>query len=159
MRNTAFILFFFLLLALCLLLSCSHDAKKKYTYFSGSDSTDNIITAPELSSFLKSRPDPSPVILCVSPRPLYNSGHLPGALFAGPVQAAEGENNFYNVIPYLNKDDQIILYCGCGHMDICPNISNAYEQLTSSGFLHVKKLYLPYGFRADWEDKGYPVAY
>lgn len=117
------------------------------------------ITAPQLVQVISDAKRAKPIIYCVSPEGVYKDGHIPGAIFIGPASMDEGIKNLKRATSHLPKDADIVVYCGCGHKEKCPNINTSYDELKELGFTNVKKLYLPYGFRADWEDKKYPLEY
>jgi rhodanese-related sulfurtransferase len=98
-----------------------------------------------------------PAVFYVGPNVLYRSKHIPGAVFAGPGNRPEGIELLKNSAAKLPRDREVVLYCGCCPWDRCPNIRPAVEALRSMGFTHIKAMYLPGDFKADWIDKGYPV--
>ena len=98
-----------------------------------------------------------PVLLYVGPNVLYRSKHIPGAVYAGPGNRAEGLEALKNAVAGIAHDREVILYCGCCPWDHCPNIRPTTELLRSIGFTQVKAMYLPQDFKTDWIDKGYPV--
>ena len=99
-----------------------------------------------------------PAIFHVGFNTLWRNGkHIPGAIYAGPGNRPEGLENLKAAVAKLPKDREIILYCGCCPWDHCPNIRPAFALLHDLGFTHVKALYLPQNFKANWIDSGYPV--
>jgi len=97
------------------------------------------------------------VVMQVGPNVLYRSKHIPGAIYAGPASRPEGLELLRAVAAKLPRDGQIVLYCGCCPWDHCPNIRPALELMRQMGFAHVRVLYVPDNFKADWIDRGYPV--
>jgi hypothetical protein len=97
------------------------------------------------------------VVLQVGPNVLYRSKHIPGAIYAGPANRREGLDLLLSAVVKLPRDSQIVLYCGCCPWDHCPNIRPALDLLRQMGFVHVRALYVPENFKADWIDQGYPV--
>jgi 3-mercaptopyruvate sulfurtransferase SseA len=57
----------------------------------------------------------------------------------------------------LNKDQFIVLYCGCCPWERCPNVARAFAQVRDMGFTNVKVLYVANNFGADWVAQGYRV--
>jgi len=98
-----------------------------------------------------------PVILQVGPNVLYRSKHIPASAYAGPAAKPEGLELLKSAVAKLPRDREIVLYCGCCPWDHCPNIRPAVAALEGMGFTHVKAMYLPTDFKADWIDRGYPV--
>ena len=107
--------------------------------------------AKELSSNVK------PTIVCVSSRELYESGHIPGAVFHGPASSPKDLKDFQKWAQSLSKTTNIVLYCGCCPAKECPNIRPALMALRQMGFTHVQVLWLDQDFKTDWAAKGYPV--
>ena len=97
------------------------------------------------------------VVLQVGPNVLYRSKHFPGAIYAGPANRPEGLELLKAAASKLPRDREIVIYCGCCPWDHCPNIRPAQELLRQMGFTHVRALYVPSNFKADWIDQGYPV--
>jgi rhodanese-related sulfurtransferase len=99
----------------------------------------------------------APVVLYVGPNVLYRSKHIPGAIYAGPGNRPEGLELLKTTVAKLPRDRDIVFYCGCCPWDHCPNVRPALELLRQLGFTHVRALYVPDNFKADWIDQGYPV--
>jgi len=97
------------------------------------------------------------VVMQVGPNVLYRSKHISGAIYAGPANRPEGLDVLKAAAAKLPRDAEIVLYCGCCPWDHCPNIRTALAALRQQGFTHVRALYLPDSFKADWIDRGYPV--
>jgi len=100
---------------------------------------------------------PQPAIFQVGPSFLYQSKHIPGAVYAGPGSQAEGLELLKSAVAKLPHEREIVLYCGCCPWDKCPNVRPAMEMLKSMGFTHVTAMHVPTSFKADWIDQGYPV--
>ncbi len=100
---------------------------------------------------------PAPAVFYVGPNVLYRSKHIPGAVYAGPGSQGEGLVLLKNAVGKLPRDRDIVIYCGCCPWDHCPNIKPAMEALRGMGYTHVKAMYVPQNFKADWIDRGYPV--
>jgi thiosulfate/3-mercaptopyruvate sulfurtransferase len=99
-----------------------------------------------------------PAVLYVGPNVLFRSKHIPGAVYAGPGNRQEGIELLKSAAAKLPKESEILVYCGCCPWGHCPNIRPAMEALRQMGFTHVKAIYLPDDFKADWIDKGFPVT-
>jgi len=82
---------------------------------------------------------------------------IPGSLNAGPGMEEESLEALKFILKDLPKDEDIVLYCGCCPMDVCPNIRPAFETASDLGFTNLKLLDIPTSIKADWLDKGYPV--
>lgn len=98
------------------------------------------------------------LILQVGSHVLFAEAHIPGSEYAGPANTPAGLQVLRDRVSKLQKDQLIVIYCGCCPWDRCPNIRAAYMQLQSLGFTKVKALYVADNFGTDWVDKEYPVA-
>lgn len=115
--------------------------------------TDDQIMQPEtLVKVLKDDKAKKPTII--------NTGtmrNIKTALKYGPVSDAKGFAEFKEAVAKLNKDKELVIYCGCCKMDHCPNIEPAFNHLKTSGFKKIKLLYLKDDLVFDWVNKGYPM--
>ncbi len=118
---------------------------------------DHIITTGELSNELSGSKNKKPVILQIGFDFLYNQEHIPGAIYAGPASKDFGMKALKKTVKNLNKDTNIVIYCGCCPWSHCPNIRPAYKELKDMGYTNVKVLYLPDSFAKDWKGMGYEV--
>ncbi len=118
----------------------------------------HIITPDELEKELKNPVSKKPLLLQVGFKFLYNTGHIPGAIYVGPASQKSGINSIKKEVKNLKKNSNIVIYCGCCPWGHCPNIRPAYKTLKDLGFTNVKALFLKKDFGNDWSDKGYPVA-
>jgi rhodanese-related sulfurtransferase len=87
---------------------------------------------------------------------MYRNKHIPGAIYAGPGNKAEGIALLKQAVAKLPRDREILIYCGCCPWDKCPNMQPAFEALRAMGFTNAKGVYMPENFKTDWLDKGYP---
>lgn len=123
----------------------------------GTCAADSFVVQPkELAAEMAAHRD-AVVVLQVGPNVLYRSKHISGAIYAGPANRPGGLELLRAVAAKLPRDGQIVLYCGCCPWDHCPNIRPALESMRQMGFAHVRMLYVPDNFKADWIDQGYPV--
>lgn len=110
--------------------------------------------------FNDSRAQRMPVIIAVNPDGMYGlpyEGGIKNALWFG---AAEKEENLEKLKSYLqgiDRDVDIVLYCGCCPFRMCPNIRPAFGMLSEMGFTNHKLLNLPQNIKENWIDKGYPM--
>jgi thiosulfate/3-mercaptopyruvate sulfurtransferase len=88
---------------------------------------------------------------------LYRAGHIPGATMAGPASKPEGMELLKEATQDLDRNKEVILYCGCCPFTQCPNIRPAYSDLKSRGFTHVRVVRIPTNLHTDWTSKGYPI--
>lgn len=114
-----------------------------------------LLEPAALARTLKSDAKP-PVIISVAFKVLYDANHLPHAIYAGPGSKPEGIDALKKAVANLPKDADIVLYCGCCPMPMCPNIQPAYSELRRMGFTKVRVLHVPTNMHTDWFSKGYP---
>lgn len=112
-----------------------------------------LVQPDELAKTLATKP----AVFQVGPNVLYRSKHIPGAIYAGPGNKAEGIALLKAEVAKLPKDREIVIYCGCCPWDKCPNMQPAFAALKEMGYTKVKALYIPENFKTNWIDKGHPV--
>jgi rhodanese-related sulfurtransferase len=110
----------------------------------------------ELAAQLAAKGVPA-AIFHVGPIVLYRGKHIPGSLFAGPASQPEGLELLKQTAAKLDREREIVVYCGCCPWDKCPNIKPAMALLKEMGFTHAKAMYVETRFAKDWTEKGYPV--
>ncbi|HMN04498.1 MAG TPA: rhodanese-like domain-containing protein [Flavobacteriales bacterium] len=91
---------------------------------------------------------------------VFNIG--PSGLIKGAVDVGEGRNpaniaKLKGELGQLQKDAQVVVYCGCCPFKNCPNIRPAFGLLNEMGFTNHKLLDLSDNLKVDWIDKGYPM--
>jgi hypothetical protein len=99
-----------------------------------------------------------PVIGFVGPSFIYRTGHIPGAVLLGSASAPDGFAALKAWAQTLPKTANIVVYCGCCPIEVCPNLKPAHATLTGLGFTRVRVLLLPTSFGADWASKGLPLT-
>lgn len=93
--------------------------------------------------------------------PIYNIGfvnNIPGAINVGAANKPQGLEKLKTEVAKHSKTATLIIYCGCCPFEHCPNVRPAYELLKRLGYSNTKILNLPTSLKADWIDKGYPLA-
>ena len=118
----------------------------------------DLMQPAEVAALLRSTVA-KPLILQVGFKKLYDQSHIPGAEYAGPTGNEDGLKVLRERVANLPKDTPILIYCGCCPWSRCPNIGNAYHELRSLGFKHVKALHIADNFGKNWVDKGYPTEH
>jgi len=116
-----------------------------------------LVQPEELAASLKA--GDKPAILQVGFKKMYDEAHIPGAVYAGPGNNADGIAALKTAAGSLDKAKPVILYCGCCPWIRCPNVAAAWRTLSEMGFSKLKVLYIPDNFGADWAEKGYPVVH
>ena len=115
-----------------------------------------LLEAAKLAAILQAPGAEKPAVICVAFPVLYRSKHIEGAKFAGPGAKAEGIDDLKKFVAGLDKNREIILYCGCCPMEKCPNLRPAFRTLKELGFTKVRALDIPTNMHTDWYTKNYP---
>ncbi len=116
------------------------------------------ISPAELAKKISGPAKMRPVVLQVGFKVLFDGGHIPGAIFAGPASTAEGLAKLKAVAENIPHNKEVILYCGCCPWEKCPNVHPAYDELRRMGFSRLVVLLIPQDFAHDWIGQGFPVA-
>lgn len=116
-----------------------------------------VITPEELVKSLSSTTGQKPLVICVGFPVLYQNAHIVGAKFAGPAFKPGGIQALKLTVEGLQRDKEVVLYCGCCPWKECPNIRAAFRAMQQWGFKNVKALYLRTNFQKDWIAKGFPT--
>jgi len=91
---------------------------------------------------------------------ILNTGPVEDIKGAVNIGAAEDTKNQAKLKEYLKnvpRDKEVIIYCGCCPLSVCPNLHPAYDVLKAMKFGNYKVLRLTQDLQEDWIDKGYPV--
>lgn len=92
---------------------------------------------------------------------IYNIGFvndIPHSKNMGAAKDKQKLEQFKKVLSGVPKNSFVVIYCGCCPFEKCPNVKPAYTLLKDLGFTHFRILNLPTSLKADWIDKGYPLA-
>jgi hypothetical protein len=92
---------------------------------------------------------------------IYNIGFVGNIQGAKKLAAASKEAGLAQLRSELKgkpKASAVVIYCGCCPFEHCPNVKPAFTMLQKLGYTNVKILNLPTSIKADWIDKGYPMA-
>lgn len=92
---------------------------------------------------------------------IYNIGFVGNIKGAKKLAAASKEEGLAQLKSELKdkpKTSPIVIYCGCCPFEHCPNVKPAFALLQKLGYTNAKILNLPTSIKADWMDKGYPMA-
>lgn len=116
------------------------------------------ISPAELAKKIAGPPTTRPIVLQVGFKVLYDGGHIPGAIFAGPASARDGLARLKALAERIPRGKEVVLYCGCCPWEKCPNIHPAYDALRRMGFERLVVLLIPQDFAHDWVAQGLPVA-
>lgn len=99
-----------------------------------------------------------PVVLHVGFKNFYDQARIPGSYYAGPGFRPEGLELLRQRVSSLQREQLIVLYCGCCPWDKCPNVKPAYDALHAMGFTNVKVVHIAENFGANWVNAGLPTT-
>lgn len=92
---------------------------------------------------------------------IINTGPLEDIFEAKNIGAIEDKKNqakLRQLLKDVPKDKEIVIYCGCCPLSICPNIKPAVDILKEMKFGKFKILELEHNLEDDWIDKGFPIS-
>lgn len=144
-RHTyAFAALAFLLLGLTGLLATSRDEPWR---------PDQLMEPADLAATIADSKAKQPLIISVGPAPTIKT-----SLEAGPAGKPEGLAKLDSILKNVDRNQTVVVYCGCCPFAKCPNVRPAMTKLNTMGFKQAKLLNLSTNVKVDWIDKGYPVA-
>jgi thiosulfate/3-mercaptopyruvate sulfurtransferase len=133
---------------LCLsIFSFSLVQKKEVPYAS-----EYLISPADLASIINNPKAKLPVILNVGSMKLIKNAETGGMGYSD-----EGMKEFKIKVNKLDKNQLIVIYCGCCKMENCPNVKSPFDYMKTSGFKNFKILNIETGLYEDWISKGYPM--
>ena len=86
----------------------------------------------------------------------------PDAMIKGSIDMGEANDpaNIAKLKQFLkgvDKNKEVVIYCGCCPFDRCPNIRPAFKALKEMGFKNARLLNLTKNIRTNWLNEGYPI--
>lgn len=112
---------------------------------------DQVMSTKELADRINSKKE-VPVILNIGPME-----NIKTAITVGPMNSIFAKDKIQNALTGIDKNKEIVVYCGCCSYANCPNIRPAFEKVQELGYKKVKVLEIPEGIKPDWVAKGYPM--
>lgn len=91
---------------------------------------------------------------------IYNIGvveNIKGAINLGAASEKENLEKLQQIAKKGDKNELVVIYCGCCPMDKCPNIKPAFKLFADQKFTNVRLLDLPVNINVNWIRKGYPL--
>lgn len=125
-------------------------------------SQSQLMEPAALANTLVNKPEDAPLIFAVSPDGMYNlpeGGGIKGAVVIGPVEEEIYLDQLREKVINLDRDEEIVIYCGCCPFGQCPNIRPAFQLLNELRFTNHKLLNMPHNIQEDWISKGYPMNF
>jgi len=143
------------LMILFFALATSMFALKAFTSQAQNDpwTPQQLLAPADLAKVLNNPKAPQPLIYCVGMEAI-----IKGSVDIGPAMRAENLNTLKQKLGKVDKNAQIVVYCGCCPFSRCPNIRPAMKLLKEMQFTNYKLLNLPQNVKVDWIDKGYPMS-
>jgi thiosulfate/3-mercaptopyruvate sulfurtransferase len=115
-------------------------------------SPENLIAPADLAKLLNSPSLKQPIVINVGSMKLIKNA-VPG----GMGYSDEGMKEFKSKVNKFEKNQLIVIYCGCCKMENCPNVKSPFDYLLEAGFKNFKILNIETGLYEDWISKGYPM--
>jgi hypothetical protein len=110
-----------------------------------------LIQPSELAGALQANKN-LPVIISVGPGAI-----IPGSIDAGMASNEDGLKRLKSELKNTDRNQRIVIYCGCCPFEHCPNVRPAIDALKEMNFTNYFLLNLPHNIKKDWIDQGYPV--
>jgi len=85
--------------------------------------------------------------------------NIKSAIEIGILSSPSKQEKLKKVMANIDKNKEVVIYCGCCLLKECPNIPIALNFVKSLGYSKVKVLNLPVGLDEDWIAKKYPMSY
>jgi thiosulfate/3-mercaptopyruvate sulfurtransferase len=114
--------------------------------------TDKQLMPPdELAKIINNPKAKQPLIYAIG-----FGGGIKNSIEMGAARDQVSVDKFRKELSKLQKDADIVIYCGCCPFERCPNVRPAFRLLNEMGFKNHKLLNLATNLKTDWIDKGYP---
>src|ERR1035437_3139217 len=111
-----------------------------------------LIEPSDLAKIINDTKAPKPIIYSIG-----TGGNIKGAIQIGAAEEKENLDKLKSALSKLNRNTNIVIFCGCCPFENCPNIRPAFNLLNEMKFTNHKLLNLSHNLKADWIDKGYPM--
>ena len=112
-----------------------------------------LLAPADLAKVLNNPKSPQPLVFSIGMQAV-----IKGSVDIGPVMVPDNLNTLKQKLGKLQKNAQIVVYCGCCPFSRCPNVRPAMALLKDMRFTNYKLLNLPQNVKVDWIDKGYPMV-
>ena len=113
---------------------------------------EQLMEPADLAGIINDSSAKKPIIYSVGP-----GGDIKGTIEMGPALEKENLDKLQAALSKLDRDTEIVIFCGCCPFEHCPNIRPSFELLNEMKFTNHKLLNLPHNLKVDWIDKGYPM--
>ncbi|MBS1920996.1 MAG: rhodanese-like domain-containing protein [Bacteroidetes bacterium] len=112
-----------------------------------------LMQPKDLVAMINDASAPQPLIFNIGP-----AGLIKNAIDIGPVSKKENFDSLKSFLAGVNRDREIVIYCGCCPFKNCPNIRPAFKLLNEMNFANQKLLNLTTNLKTDWINHNYPMA-
>ena len=112
---------------------------------------EQLMSPADLAKIINEPGAKKPIIYCIGPSSLIKN-----SIKIGPGKEKESLKNLKQELSKIQKNMDIVLYCGCCPFANCPNIRPAFSLLNEMKFTNHKLLNLATNIKVDWINKGYP---
>jgi len=112
-----------------------------------------LMATQELADKINEPGKDKPLIINIGPQAV-----IKGSVDVGPGKENTNIEKLDKTLSKVDKNRQVVIYCGCCPFEKCPNIRPAFNELKELGFTNAKLLNIPRNIKVDWIDKGYPVT-
>jgi hypothetical protein len=85
--------------------------------------------------------------------------NIKSAVEIGILSSPSKQEKLKKALTSIDKNKEVVIYCGCCVLKECPNIPIALNYVKSLGYINVKILNLPVGLDEDWVSKKYPMNF
>lgn len=107
----------------------------------------------ELADQINGAGKQKPLIINIGPQAV-----IKGSVDVGPGGEKANVKKLEKLLAKQDKNQEVVLYCGCCPFERCPNVRPAFTALKQQGFTKARLLNIPKNIKTDWIDKGYPVS-
>lgn len=112
-----------------------------------------LMATQELADKINEPGKDKPLIINIGPQAV-----IKGSVDVGPGKETDNIKTLDKTLSKVDKNREVVIYCGCCPFEKCPNIRPAFNELKELGFTNAKLLNIPKNIKVDWIDKGYPVT-
>lgn len=113
---------------------------------------DQLMEPAVLAKIISDSTAKKPIIYSIGP-----GADIKGSIEIGPGQEKENLDKLKAALEKLNRNTEIVIFCGCCPFEHCPNIRPPFKLLNEMKFTNHKLLNLSHNIKMDWFNKGYPV--
>lgn len=114
---------------------------------------DQLMEPADLAIAIEDAENLKPHIISIGPGAVIKGSHD-----IGPAGEKANLKKLENHLNTLQRDADIVIYCGCCPFNKCPNIRPAFTLLNKMEFSNHKLLNISQNIKTNWIDRGYPVS-